>query len=261
MCIFNSFTFDLNIFKSGKHNYKDTLMVHRVDGPTLLVRGKGKELDDEIFEINNRVADVTVFQSFWSYQKTIELGYKPVNPIIIYNAVDSLIFNKNGKASFSNDRKIRLISTSWSPNMRKGFEIYKWLDDNLDWNRYEYTCVGNIPEDMKFDNCIHIPPLSSEELATELKKHDIYITASKNDPCSNALLEAVSCGLPALYYNDGGHPEIVGYGGLGFEKNVDIPSQLDRLVKDYCLFQNLIAVPAIDKITDKYLNLLKFLDV
>ena len=50
-----------------------------------------------------------------------------------------------------------------------------------------------------------LPPLA---LARVLRQHDVYLTASVNDPASNALLEALACGLPALYLRSGGHAEI-----------------------------------------------------
>ena len=256
MCIFNSFTFDTKLIEKSKMN-KNSIFVHRVDGPTLLIRGKDKELDDKIFKINNEIADVTVFQSFWSLEKTVELGYKPINPILIPNAVDSSIFNRAGREQFSKDRKIRLISSSWSNNPKKGFDTYKWLDNNLDWYRFEYTFVGNTPADLEFDNIKHVPPVPSQELATILKASDVFITASRNDPCSNALIEALSCGLPTLYLNGGGHPELVGYGGLGFNTKTDILPQLDRLVENYEIFQKFIVVPSIDDIAEKYLFLVK----
>jgi len=69
-----------------------------------------------------------------------------------------------------------------------------------------------------------------------LKRHDIYVTASQNDPCSNALVEALSCGLPAVYFRDGGHPELVEFGGIGFRTPEEIPGVLDRLVASYETF-------------------------
>lgn len=254
ICIFNSFTFDMTLVEN-KEKYKNTRMVHRVDGPTILVRGKDKELDDKVFEINNRVADITVFQSYWSYKETLKLGYTPKNPVIIPNAVDPDIFNRKNRIKFSHKRKIRLISTSWSSNLNKGFETYKWIENHIDWNRFEYTFVGNSP--LKFKHINHIPPQPSEKLADILRQHDIYIIASRNDPCSNALIEAQACGLPALYLNEGGHPEIVGYGGLGFNSNEEILPKLEYLVENYETFQNLIAIPPIEDIAEKYLSLIK----
>ena len=52
-------------------------------------------------------------------------------------------------------------------------------------------------------------PLNSQNLANKLRQSDIYITASQNDPCSNSLIEALSCGLPCLALKSGGHSEIV----------------------------------------------------
>lgn len=255
ICLFNSFTFDMNIFERLKMDYNKICMIHRVDGPTFLVRGEDKELDDKVFDINNQVADFTVFQSYWSYKKTIELGYTPRRPIIFSNAVDPRIFYNNGRIQFSTRRKIRLISTSWSRNPRKGFETYKWIEENLDFDQFEFTFVGNTP--IEFDFINHIPPQSSRALGRILRNHDIYIIASKNDPCSNALIEALACGLPALYLNAGGHPELVGFGGLGFNEKEEILPLLDRLVKNFELYQSLISIPTLDEITDKYLSLYK----
>jgi glycosyltransferase involved in cell wall biosynthesis len=254
LCIFNSFTFDMSLLEN-REKYRNTRMVHRVDGPTILVRGKDRELDDKVFEINKRVADITVFQSYWSFRETIKLGYTPKNPVIIPNTVDPDIFNRKNRIKFSRKRKIRLISTSWSSNLNKGFETYRWIENHLDWNKFEYTFVGNSP--WKFEYINHIPPQPSEKLADILRQHDIYIIASRNDPCSNALIEAQACGLPALYLNDGGHPEIVGYGGLGFSSNEEILSKLDYLVENYETFQNLIAIPRLQDIAEKYLSLIK----
>lgn len=105
-----------------------------------------------------------------------------------------------------------------------------------------------------FDRILHIPPVPSEELAHIHRQHNIFITASKNDPCSNALIEALACGLPALYLNDGGHPELVGYGGLPFNDVEESLPQLDALEKNYEMFQNVIVVPSLDDVAKKLLD-------
>jgi glycosyltransferase involved in cell wall biosynthesis len=88
-----------------------------------------------------------------------------------------------------------------------------------------------------------------------LRNHDIYITASKNDPCSNALIEALSCGLPAIYYEDGGHPELVKAGGLAFRTEEEILTQLDDMVENYETFQNLISVSKLEDVAGKYIQI------
>jgi glycosyltransferase involved in cell wall biosynthesis len=252
--ILNSIHFDVDRFMEFSLRHRLNV-IHRIDGPIHLIRGYDREKDELCFQLNQQFASATVLQSAWTYQRIVDMGYNPVSPMIIHNAVDADIFNSRGRIPFDRDRKVRLISTSWSDNPRKGGPTYRWIEQHLDWNRFEYTFVGNASE--KFDRIRHIPPVSSDDLAEILRNHDIYITASRNDPCSNALIEAMACGLPALYLNDGGHPELVGSGGLGFEDEEEILPQLERLVEHYESFQRLIAVPRMEDVAGKYLALVR----
>ncbi|MGB7338018.1 MAG: glycosyltransferase [Phototrophicaceae bacterium] len=252
--LLNSIHFDVERFLEKHHN-QHLNIVHRIDGPIFLIRGFDKEKDDLAFDINQQLADSTVLQSFWSYEQILSLGYRPVKPVIVHNAVDGDIFHTKGRVQFSKDRKIRLISSRWSDNPRKGGSLYKWLDQNLDWDRYDYTFVGRASE--TFDNIKMVDPVPSEELANILREHDIYITASQKDPCSNALIEALQCGLPTLYFNDGGHPELVKFGGLPFEGEDDVLIQLDRLAEHYDLFKALIVTQSLDDVAATYMKLLR----
>jgi glycosyltransferase involved in cell wall biosynthesis len=226
-------------------------VVHRIDGPIHLYRGKDKEIDDRIFEINRAFATSTVLQSVFTMRKVYEVGYRPVNPLVVWNGANPEIFNLTGRQPFSGNRKTRIISTSWSNNPLKGGDVYKWLDENLDFDRVEYLFVGRASAN--FRNIRMIEPVGSEKLAEYLRSSDIYITASQNDPCSNALIEAMSCGLPAVYLNSGGHPELVGYGGLPFEEASEVPDCLDRISAHYNLFQNCLRPPTIAQAADAYL--------
>ena len=105
------------------------------------------------------------------------------------------------------NKKARIISATFSPNTRKGFEVYKFLDENLDFKKFEYIFAGN--SNIQFKNIKNIGCLTSEKLANEMRASDIYITASENDPCSNSLLEAIACGLKVLALKSGGHPELI----------------------------------------------------
>src|SRR5690606_12859739 len=214
-----------------------------------------REQDELCFHLNARLASATVLQSYWTYQRILEMGYRPVNPVVVHNAVNPAIFHARGRIAFSRDRKIRLISSSWSDNPRKGGPLYKWLEEHLDWDRFEYTFVGRASE--QFERIRTVDPVPSEQLADLLRQHDIYITASQNDPCSNALIEALACGLPALYLDDGGHPELVGQGGLPFHGPDDLLAQLDCLVEHYESFQRLITVSKLDDVARRYLVLLQ----
>jgi glycosyltransferase involved in cell wall biosynthesis len=251
--LFNSYpSSNENLFKEIlRLKKKATLVVHRIDGPISYVRGRDEQVDVIIYYFNHYFSDGTIFQSKWSKKKNYILGLKKNNfEIIINNAPDSEIFNRIGKTEFSRNRKSCLISTCWSANWNKGFEIYKWLDNNLDFKRYNMSFVGNSP--IKFRNIHHIPPVTSKELAQILKKNDIFVTASKKDPCSNSLIEALHCGLPAIALKDGGHPEIIQNAGELFNKAEEIPTLLEKVVNHYDEYQKAINLPNIEQVATMY---------
>ena len=227
--VVQSIWFDRDQFRRERE--PGSVVIHRIDGPIQLYRGSDGRSDALCYEINREIADITVMQSGWSMSKTYDLGYRPFRPVLMWNSCDPMIFNREGRVPFERNRKIRLISTSWSDNPRKGRATYEWMDQHLDWSRYEYTFVGRVTG--SFQHIRTHPPVDSQTLAGLLKQHDIYVTASQNDPCSNALVEALSCGLPAAYFHDGGHPELVEFGGIGFHAPEEIPGVLERLVESY----------------------------
>jgi glycosyltransferase involved in cell wall biosynthesis len=252
-CLFNSFNFNFKHLRQLRR--PGCRMIHRVDGPLAVYRGFDDGTDRKIFELNQKIADVTILQSQFSLTKHLELGFDFVRPVVIPNAADPEIFHSLGRLPFIDNRKIRLISVSWSDNLNKGAPVYQWLDDHLDWGRYEYTFVGRSP--VCFQNIHTLSPITSEELAKELRQNDVFVTASRNDPCSNSLIEALACGLPALYMDSGGHSEIVGEAGFAFQAAEEIPNLLSRLIDEYSQRQALIRLPSIAETADKYLRVMR----
>jgi glycosyltransferase involved in cell wall biosynthesis len=254
-CLFNSFNFDVNRLSLIRRD--SVLYVHRVDGPIDVYRGRDEGVDRGIYAVNQKFAEKTIFQSQYSLRKHLELGMQFRNPVVIMNAADPEIFHSHGRSDFSRDRKTRLIASSWSDNLNKGASVYQWLDAHLDWERYEMIFVGRSP--VQFRNIRMIPAVDSYRMAELFRDHDVYLTASKNDPCSNSLIEALTCGLPAIYLQSGGHPEIVKQGGLGFEAEEQIPELLNKLVYEYEKYHSLISVPVIQEVSEEYLRVLELL--
>lgn len=254
-CLFNSFNFDekrLHLLKRDS-----VLYVHRVDGPVDTYRGRDDGVDRQVHAVNQRFAHKTILQSHYSLDKHLKLGLEFRNPIVVMNAADPQIFHPRGRIGFSRNRKIQLIAASWSNNLNKGALVYQWLDEHLDWERFEFTFVGQSP--IAFKNIRMIPGVDSYKLAALLREHDIYITASKNDPCSNSLIEALTCGLPAVYLQSGGHPEIVKQAGAGFDAAEQIPALLEKVVDGYESYQALISLPSIERVCEQYFEILELL--
>jgi glycosyltransferase involved in cell wall biosynthesis len=251
-CLYNSFNFDFRRLK--RFARAGCRMVHRVDGPISVYRGRDDGVDRRISDINRELADATIFQSRYSLERHAQLGLPFKAPCVIHNAADPAIFNDAGREPFSRARKVRLIATSWSDNPNKGAAVYKWLEDRLDWNRFDFTFVGRSP--VAFDRIRVVPPQPSDAVADLLRAHDIFITASLHESCSNALIEALSCGLPAIYADSGGNPELVGAAGFGFSAQEEIPQLLDRLADEYGARRDLIAAPRLSAVADAYLAVL-----
>lgn len=251
-CLCNSFNFDFDRLCTMKRS--KCRIVHRVDGPVGVYRERDEGVDRRIWQFNREHADATIFQSQYALNKHLELGFEFKVPFVIMNAANPKIFHTNGRVAFDPGRKIRLVSVSWSDNINKGAPVYKWLEEHLDWTRYDYTFIGRSP--VSFERIPTIPPIPLIELAEHLRQSDIFIFASKHESCSNALIEALSCGLPAIGIDSGSNAEIIKGAGFLFNSPEEIQFLLDRLVDDYMTIQRKIEVPAINNVTDRYLEVM-----
>lgn len=250
-CLYNSFNFDFRRLRRSVR--ADVRMVHRVDGPVGVYRGFDDGTDARIAAINE-LADVTILQSQFSLDKHRELGIELRNPVVIRNSVDPSIFHPPDPQRAPGER-LRVIATSWSANPRKGADILAWIDENLDFSAYDVTFAGNTEQ--AFANIRVVQPVPSREVAELLREHDVYLAASRDDPCSNALLEALACGLPAAFLRSGGHPELVGEGGLGFDAPAELPAVLARLRAELNERRAQIHVPPLSDVADRYLDALR----
>jgi glycosyltransferase involved in cell wall biosynthesis len=227
-------------------------VVHRVDGPIQLYRGADDGADREIVTINTALADATVFQSRWSLGAHRELGVELRNPVVIHNAVDPSIFHPPAERSPA--RRLRVIATSWSDNPHKGAATVAALARASDPGRFEFTFIGRAQTAL--DGVRQVEPLPSRRLAEELRAHDMYVAPSVNEPCSNALLEALACGLPVLYRRSGSHAELVGEAGRGFVGEDDAACQLERLARELDEHRAMIRAPKLAEVTDQYIEVL-----
>jgi len=251
-CLYNSFNFDFGRLR--RFARAEARMVHRVDGPVGVYRGFDDGTDRRIVEIN-ALADATILQSRYSLEKHRELGLDLRNPVVIHNTVDPSVFYPPAEREPLDDRPLRVITTSWSDNPRKGADALAWLDDHLDFDAFEVTYAGNTQQ--TFEHVRVVAALPSERVADLLRTHDVYLAPSQDDPCSNALLEGLACGLPAAFRRSGGHPELIGEGGIGFDALEELPGVLVRLRVELDRRRAAIHVRPLAEVADRYLELLR----
>ena len=232
---------DIILFNSH-HNLIKTLVykirypykkfVHRIDGPISSYRGeKEKKLDKLIYLFNSKISNGTIFLSKWSKEENIKKGYFANNNQVIYNAPDNKIFKEKKYSLDTQNRKIKIIASSWSENLLKGFDIFKYLDENLDFNKYQMTFVGN--SKIQFKNIKMVKPVKSDLLYRYIESSDVFIFASKIESCSNLLMEAMATGIPVLVVDGTSNNEIFNSNGYIFKDKTDVINKLEKLVDNY----------------------------
>lgn len=254
LVLINSFPFQQKRHVVGKllelKRNTNVKVCHRVDGPISLVRGDQSSLhvDQNLLSINELFADSTIFQSGFSRQACIDYGFSK-------NKLSTVIVNGAGSPRTrqitlpSNDRKLRFLTTSWSSNWKKGFDVLQHLDNALDFDRFDFTFIGNAP--CVFQNINALPPVPSEQLLKLLDNFDVFVAPSVDEPCSNALIEAITAGLYPIARKSGGNPEIVGDTECLFLGKHDLLSKMEQLIaapREYA-----VRIPSIQEAVDQYL--------
>jgi len=178
---------------------------------------------------------------------------------IINNACDTQIFKPSKE---NNLNKIKLVTHHWSADYNKGFQIYNKLDKILSkYTNIKFTFIGNYHKDYKPKNIIIKKPLSGIKLAQEIKKHNIYLTGSLNEPGGIHQLEGMASGLPVLYSNNsGGIQETCHQCGLKFNDLNNLLEQINIIIKNYSKFQEKIDYEFLgyERCFKQYLELINF---
>lgn len=250
--VFNSYQDSFRVIKYWFRS-KDKKIVYRLGPIFYLHRGmKWIVVDYFVILVANIFSDLIIFQSKWSYNMALNLGLNTKKKYrIINNSVDNTIFFRNQTRDGVDNRRINLVYTSWSSNPNKGYSYLEYLDKNLDFTRFTFKFIGNSP--VAFKNIQIAKPLQSKDLAVELRRSDIYVSPAKDDACSNAILEAMSCGLPVAALDSGANRELVNEGGAMFKGREDLLPTINSISDNLNLYRDKICVKNISKICDEYL--------
>lgn len=144
---------------------------------------------------------------------------------ILYNAVDTqrfrpqadatgqclsgITFLLTGKIGAHLFYRVKSTLQGLAEARKRGLEAKLVIAGGLDLAARNAT--RQLVTDLKLDGCIRIVgPYIQAEAPLLYASAQAYITTKHQDPCPNAVLEAMACGLPVLYSNTGGVPELVG---------------------------------------------------
>jgi glycosyltransferase involved in cell wall biosynthesis len=226
-------------------------IVHRVDGVAELYRGKGGIADRTQFAINP-LADVTVFQSKYCRESFSQYNVRPDGQCVIHNATDPSVFYPSERLA-KPTKILHLLSTSWSSNPRKGFATIAQLSEVPNT---EIRFVGQWAPEIEPKKVKLLGVMEARQIADQLRQSDALVHAAQNEPSSNTIMEALSCGLPVLYLDSGANKELAGDYGVELTDDLawsveDLRSQFislrDRTLRDRSEF-------LIQTATDRYVE-------
>lgn len=204
---------------------KRAKLVHRVDGVAAIYREQGGRADKEQFGINP-LCDHTIFQSEYSRKCFAEYDVTPENWSVVFNGVDPSCFYPAKREL--NTSQLRIASSSWSVNPRKGFAELAKISNHPD---VELHFFGQWPDDIDGSNVINHGLATREELGAAYRTMDAFAHASLFESCSNSLLEGLASGLPTLYVDSGSNKQLVGDHGV--ELKADPVEAIEQLRDNY----------------------------
>jgi glycosyltransferase involved in cell wall biosynthesis len=182
----------------------------------------GVSYNEKVFNILPHI-DQIIFQSNWSKEILCKnLNISPKNYRIIYNATDTELF-RPASPICRNNGDIKIICTGFLRRkfrIQVPFEILKRLGI-----KSKLFFIGNTDNECRIelikisdspftDRVIHIPHVDNRELFKYLQDSDIFLHPVQGDACPNAVIEALSSGLPVVCGSWGGQSELVGEGGI-----------------------------------------------
>jgi hypothetical protein len=235
----SSYSFlDAYLYKLKK---PDTVIVHRVNECD---ERKGTHYMNKLLVKVSKYSEAMVFIASWLKPLMEKSGMDLSKPNkVILQGADNEIFNTIGKEFWDKKRKLKIVTHHWSDNYFKGHDFYHRLDALLAnpefGDKFEFTYIGNYPKSLVYKNTKLIRPLAGKELAEELKKNDVYLTASRNEPAGMHHVEGALCGLPILYFDSGALKEYCGDYGIEFNEN-NFEDKLREMYDNYELYRQKI---------------------
>lgn len=211
------------------------------------------------------MADYVVYQSrFCKEAADVHLGRRNTQFEILYNPVDTDFFiplddgNRSARLLLagSHHQFYRVQSAvdafyhlfPSEPEARLTIAgKYRWCSsekESLD-QLHQYIHEKGLTEYISVEGAY-----TQEEARSLFHRHDILLHTKYNDPCPRLVVEALASGLPVVYSESGGVPELVGDAGIGIPAPYDwqklYPPDPDLLAKavkqingDYAVFSRL----------------------
>lgn len=198
---------------------------------------------DKLLMASNVIADETVFISEWLQSYFTVKGFNKRSSVIYNGCNSSHFYPEKNHQNKTIQYPIKIVTHHWSDNWMKGFDVYKHLDRLCQEHpeKYKFTYVGRYAKEYSPVATTIINPLHGKELGDELRKHDVYLTASRWEPCGMHHIEGASSGLPVVYHEEGGGiVESCKKHGMSFASNDQLSKAIDAVSENYAELVSMI---------------------
>lgn len=199
----------------------------------------------------------------WMQEQVSQSFLKKFPSKVIYNGIDTDIFNIHGQATNGNKKIILGVASSWQAS--KGLDDFFQVAKLLPEKEFEVVLIGlnkqqlaTLPSNIKGV----LRTESVHELANWYSRASVFVNPTYLDNFPTTNIEALACGTPVVTYRTGGSPEAIDEKtGIVVEKG-DIQGLVSAILemtsaskKDVSIFCRNRAVALFNK-TDRYLDYL-----
>lgn len=172
---------------------------------------------------STNVSTIVIYPSVWAYDYVRNAAslynIRHTNHWSVIRNAPVDVFKKYRAIKNDIPKNISFVTHHWSTNPLKGFSFYEQFNNWCLKNGHTFTFIGRKPDNVKLNV---IGPLNEHELAVELPKYDVYVTASEAEAGANHVLEAIASGLPVIFSVKGGSiPEYCAGMGIQFDGTLD----------------------------------------
>jgi glycosyltransferase involved in cell wall biosynthesis len=172
-----------------------------------------KEMNRYVRDIYINYADHVVFQSQYSRRQCFEMLGEIAEErySLIYNGVDKSIFYPDPEHTTA--EKFKIVTTGNFRNADMIEPVVKALDILSNDYYFEFNLIGPIRNNhlsslLNRDWIVCHGPKNREQIATMLRKMNLFVYSHLNPPCPNSVLEAISTGLPVVGFDSGSMSEL-----------------------------------------------------
>lgn len=140
--------------------------------------------------------------------------------VSIPNPVDTDVYHSEEREETSTKKKTILFGAMSITDERKGLDLLIRAFDYLPGDRYVLSVVGEAGrrdlEDMDFECRFYGRIDSQEQMAKIYHEADVYVIPSRQENLSNAVTEAMACGVPVVAFDVGGMADMIEHRKNGY---------------------------------------------